>query len=46
MPSWENQKAIEAYEPVLLAWRDADPVLQPRIEVARREIARLLEAEN
>jgi DNA-binding SARP family transcriptional activator/TolB-like protein len=37
----ENRKAIEAYEEALLAWRDADPILRPRIEAARREIARL-----
>ena len=37
----ENRKAIEAYQEALLAWRDADPVLKPRIEAARREIARL-----
>jgi serine/threonine-protein kinase len=37
----ENRKAIEAYEEALLAWRDADPFLKPRIEAARREIARL-----
>jgi tetratricopeptide (TPR) repeat protein len=37
----ENQKAIEAYQEALIAWRDADPVLKPRIETARREIARL-----
>jgi tetratricopeptide (TPR) repeat protein len=37
----ENRKAIEAYQEALLAWRNADPVLKPRIETARREIARL-----
>ncbi|HYO46561.1 MAG TPA: tetratricopeptide repeat protein [Gemmatimonadota bacterium] len=37
----ENRKAVEAYEEALHAWRDADPVLKPRIEAARREIARL-----
>ena len=37
----ENQKAIEAYQEALLAWRDADPVLKPRIDAARREITRL-----
>jgi tetratricopeptide (TPR) repeat protein len=37
----EERKAIEAYQEALLAWRDADPVLKPRIETARREIARL-----
>jgi serine/threonine-protein kinase len=37
----ENQKAIEAYQEALLAWRNADPILKPRIEIARREIARL-----
>ena len=37
----ENRKALEAYQYVLLAWRNADPVLQPRIETARREVARL-----
>lgn len=37
----EKRKAVEAYQYALLAWRDADPVLQPRIETARREIARL-----
>jgi hypothetical protein len=35
----KNRKAIEAYEEALFAWRDADPVLQPRIETRRREIA-------
>jgi DNA-binding SARP family transcriptional activator/predicted negative regulator of RcsB-dependent stress response len=37
----ENQKAIQAYEEALAAWRDADPLLKPRIDNARREIARL-----
>jgi class 3 adenylate cyclase/tetratricopeptide (TPR) repeat protein len=37
----ENRKAIVAYEEALLAWRNADPILKPRIETARREIARL-----
>jgi serine/threonine-protein kinase len=37
----EDRKAIEAYREALLAWRNADPILQPRIETARREIARL-----
>jgi tetratricopeptide (TPR) repeat protein len=37
----ENQKAIEAYQEALLAWRNADPILEPRIETARREITRL-----
>jgi tetratricopeptide (TPR) repeat protein len=37
----ENRKAIEAYQEALLAWRNADPILKPRIESARREIARL-----
>ncbi len=37
----ENGKAIDAYQEALLAWRSADPILKPRIETARREIARL-----
>ena len=37
----ENRKAIQAYEEALAAWRNADPVLKPRIDAARREIARL-----
>jgi DNA-binding SARP family transcriptional activator/TolB-like protein len=37
----ENRKAVEAYQEALLAWRNADPVLKPRIETAQREIARL-----
>jgi DNA-binding SARP family transcriptional activator/TolB-like protein len=37
----ENRKAVVAYEEALAAWRDADPILRPRIEAARREVARL-----
>jgi tetratricopeptide (TPR) repeat protein len=37
----ENRKAIEAYQEALIAWRNADSVLKPRIDAARREIARL-----
>jgi tetratricopeptide (TPR) repeat protein len=37
----ENRKAIQAYQEALLAWRDADSVLKPRIDTARREIRRL-----
>jgi tetratricopeptide (TPR) repeat protein len=37
----ENRKAIDRYRYALTAWRNADPILQPRIEAARREIARL-----
>ena len=37
----ENRKAVEAYQYALTAWRDADPVLRPRIDAARSEIARL-----
>jgi DNA-binding SARP family transcriptional activator/TolB-like protein len=36
-----NREAIDRYRYALTAWRDADPVLHPRIETARREIARL-----
>jgi tetratricopeptide (TPR) repeat protein len=37
----EFEKARESYEYALLAWRDADPELRPRIEVAREGLARL-----
>jgi tetratricopeptide (TPR) repeat protein len=40
----DRGNARESYEYALLAWRNADPVLQPRIESARREIARLRRA--
>ena len=38
----EFEKARESYEYALLAWRDADPELQPRIQEARRALVRLL----
>jgi tetratricopeptide (TPR) repeat protein len=37
----EFEKARESYEYTLLAWRDADPELRPRIEAAREGLARL-----
>jgi tetratricopeptide (TPR) repeat protein len=37
----EFEKARESYEYALLAWQDADPEMQPRIEVARQALARL-----
>jgi tetratricopeptide (TPR) repeat protein len=37
----EFEKARESYEYVLVAWRDADPELRPRIEAARQALARL-----
>jgi tetratricopeptide (TPR) repeat protein len=37
----ENREAIDRYRYALTAWRNADPVLKPRIDAARREIARL-----
>ncbi|HUE95389.1 MAG TPA: adenylate/guanylate cyclase domain-containing protein [Longimicrobiaceae bacterium] len=37
----EFEKARESYEYALLAWRDADPELRPRIQQARRALARL-----
>jgi tetratricopeptide (TPR) repeat protein len=37
----EFEKARESYEYALLAWRDADPELRPRIEAARQALARL-----
>ena len=37
----EFDEARESYEHVLVAWRDADPELQPRIQEARRALARL-----
>jgi tetratricopeptide (TPR) repeat protein len=37
----EFEKARESYEYALLAWRDADPDLRPRIEAAREGLARL-----
>jgi tetratricopeptide (TPR) repeat protein len=37
----EFEKARESYEYVLVAWRDADPELRPRIEAAREGLARL-----
>jgi tetratricopeptide (TPR) repeat protein len=40
----KNREAIDRYRYALMAWRDADPILQPRIETARREIARLGQA--
>ena len=37
----EFEKARKSYEYALLAWRDADPELRPRIEAARQGLARL-----
>jgi tetratricopeptide (TPR) repeat protein len=37
----KNREAIDRYRYALTAWRNADRILQPRIEAARREIARL-----
>jgi hypothetical protein len=37
----EFEKARESYEYALLAWRDADPELRPRIQAAREGLARL-----
>jgi tetratricopeptide (TPR) repeat protein len=37
----EFDEARESYEHVLVAWRDADPELRPRIETAREGLARL-----
>jgi tetratricopeptide (TPR) repeat protein len=37
----EFEKARESYEYALLAWRNADPELRPRIEAAREGLARL-----
>jgi class 3 adenylate cyclase/tetratricopeptide (TPR) repeat protein len=37
----KNREAIDRYRYALTAWRNADPILRPRIETARREIARL-----
>ena len=37
----EPEKARESYEYALLAWRDADPELRPRIQAAREGLARL-----
>lgn len=37
----DTMKAREAYELVVLAWRDADPALQPRVEAARRALLAL-----
>ena len=37
----EFEKARESYEYALLAWRDADPELRPRIEAAREGLVRL-----
>ena len=37
----EFEKARASYEYALLSWQDADPELQPRIQEARRALARL-----
>ncbi|MGH7589499.1 MAG: adenylate/guanylate cyclase domain-containing protein [Gemmatimonadota bacterium] len=37
----DHDRARAAYEDVLVAWRDADPELRPRIEAAREGLARL-----
>lgn len=38
---WEYEKARQSYEYALLAWQDADLELQPRIQEARRALARM-----
>ncbi len=38
--------AIDAYDYVLTAWRNADPALAPRVEAARRSLSRLVGAED
>ena len=40
----KNREAIDKYRYALTAWRNADPILTPRIETARREITRLAAA--
>jgi tetratricopeptide (TPR) repeat protein len=37
----EFEEARASYEYALLSWQDADPELQPRIQEARRALARL-----
>jgi class 3 adenylate cyclase len=37
----EREKAREAYELFVAAWKNADPVLQPRVEAARQALLRL-----
>ncbi len=37
----EREKAREAYELFIAAWRDADPALQPRVAEARQALIRL-----
>jgi len=37
----KNREAIDRYRYALTAWGHADPILRPRIETARNEIARL-----
>jgi hypothetical protein len=37
----EREKAREAYELFVMAWEDADPALQPRVEEARQALLRL-----
>ncbi|CAN5805951.1 hypothetical protein BH20GEM1_BH20GEM1_07610 [soil metagenome] len=37
----DREKAREAYELFVMAWRDADPVLQPRVEAVRQSLLRL-----
>ncbi|MGH7567249.1 MAG: hypothetical protein ACREK2_10510, partial [Gemmatimonadota bacterium] len=39
--SGEREKAREAYELFVMAWQDADPALQPRVEAARQALLRL-----
>ena len=38
---WEYEKARHSYEYALLAWQEADPELQPRIQEASRALARM-----
>ncbi|HEY7472491.1 MAG TPA: adenylate/guanylate cyclase domain-containing protein [Gemmatimonadota bacterium] len=37
----DRDKAREAYELFVMAWKDADPPLQPRVEAARQALLRL-----
>jgi tetratricopeptide (TPR) repeat protein len=40
----ERDKAIASYERFLTLWGEADPALQPQVQAARRELARLRDA--
>ena len=37
----DKAKAAKAYQQVVEAWKDADPVLQPRVKAAREKVATL-----